>query len=58
MFSELQWMIGVSNALPISLQYFEPRESIGLVVYPSWLFVMICIVPPISNLGTFPNTND
>ena len=58
MFYELMWIIGVSNAFPISVQYFDPLESIGRVVYPNWLFVIIWIVPPILNFGTFPSTND
>jgi len=51
-------MTGVSNALATSEQYFDPLESMGRVVYPSWLFVMMWIVPSMLYLGTFPSTKD
>lgn len=58
MFYEFIWIIGVSKDLAISEQYLDPLESIGLVVYPSWLLVMRWIVPSILYFGTLPKTKD
>lgn len=58
MFYELTWIIGILNALATSDAYLVDLESIGRVVYPIWLFVMIWMVPFIWNLGTRLNSID
>lgn len=54
-FSEFTWMIGILNPLATSDAYLELLESIGLVVYPSWLFVMMWMVPFTVYFSTLPN---
>ena len=44
--SALTWMIGTSKPLAISDAHRVERESSGSVVKPTWLFWMMCSVPP------------
>jgi hypothetical protein len=44
--SALTWMIGTSKPLARSEAHRVERDSSGSVVKPTWLFWMMCSVPP------------
>lgn len=44
--------IGTPNGFTMSADYLNERSSSGLVVKPTWLFVMMCIEPSHVNLGS------
>lgn len=43
--------IGTPNGFTISDEFLKLRSSSGLVVKPTWLFVIICRLPSQLNLG-------
>ena len=48
--SPFTWKIGVSSIFATSEQYIVERTSSGReVVKPTWLFTMMCTVPPVKN---------
>ena len=48
--SPFTWKIGVSSILATSEQYIVERASCGSeVVKPTWLFTMMCTLPPVKN---------